>query len=117
MVAPRVGSALLPLIFGAPPWLFFGFLLLWGVAVVGDSPQYSALNAAAAPPAQVGSALTLVVSLGFGLTIGSIELLGALSTTLAPRFLGLPLLVGPLLGLLAMRPLVARRPMPGLADA
>ena len=132
VVAPRVGSArvavlqlavsglccaLLPLIFGAPPWLFFGFLLLWGVAVVGDSPQYSALNAAAAPPAQVGSALTLVVSLGFGLTIGSIELLGALSTTLAPRFLGLPLLVGPLLGLLAMRPLVARRPMPGLADA
>ena len=124
LLAPRLGSArvavtqlaisglcclLLPLLFLAPAWLFFPFLLMWGVSAVGDSPQYSALNASAAPPAQVGSALTLVVSLGFGLKVGSIELLGALSRSIAPRFFGLPLLLGPIIGLLAMRPLLAKR--------
>ncbi|MEL6926384.1 MAG: MFS transporter [Bacteroidota bacterium] len=54
-------------------WLII-LLLVWGFSVVGDSPQCSSLVAAAAPQAYVGSALTIVNGLGFGLTILSIEL-------------------------------------------
>jgi MFS transporter, DHA1 family, inner membrane transport protein len=94
------------------PWLmhaadvvFGAWLLLWGITVAGDSPQFSALTAANAPPQAVGSVLTLVNSIGFGISILSIQLFVTLSqrhelATLLP-WLGL----GPLLGVWALRPL------------
>jgi len=94
------------------PWLLqagdalFGlWLLLWGITVAGDSPQFSALTAQNAPPQAVGSVLTLVNSIGFGISILSIQLFVTLAehhdlATLLP-WLGL----GPLLGVWALRPL------------
>ena len=38
-----------PWLLDAPDALFGLWLLLWGVTVAGDSPQFSALNAATAP--------------------------------------------------------------------
>ena len=90
---------LVPLAFRLPPGLFLTFLLVWGIAVVGDSPQYSALSARTAPPEQVGSALTLMNCLGFAVTIGSIQLLSHLRLHLPLTDL-LPILaLGPLFGL------------------
>jgi len=88
-----------PLAFRLSPGLFLTFLLVWGIAVVGDSPQYSALSARTAPPEQVGSALTLMNCLGFAITIGSIQLLAHLRLHLPLPDL-LPILaLGPLFGL------------------
>jgi MFS family permease len=97
-----------PLAFHAPTPLFLGFLLFWGVVVVGDSPQFSALNAHSAPRERVGSALTIANCIGFGITIFSIELLNAVSGRLAPQWLCLLLAPGPALGLAALRPLLER---------
>jgi MFS family permease len=97
------------------PWLMsaslewmMAWLLIWGVTVAGDSPQFSTLTASNAPPHAVGSVLTLTNCIGFGISIVSIELFTSLATwhdlsTLLP-WLGL----GPLLGIWAMRPLLKK---------
>jgi DHA1 family inner membrane transport protein len=97
------------------PWLMFAplewmmaWLLIWGVTVAGDSPQFSTLTASNAPPHAVGSVLTLTNCIGFGISIVSIELFTHLAkwhdlSTLLP-WLGL----GPLLGIWAMWPLLKK---------
>jgi hypothetical protein len=86
--------------------VFLAFLLLWGVTVVGDSPQFSALNAQNAPREFVGSALTIANCIGFSITIFSIQLLTALADSVGAAYLYLPLAIGPILGLVALMPLM-----------
>jgi hypothetical protein len=100
--------AVSPLVFHAPTPVFLAFLLFWGVVVVGDSPQFSALNAHNAPRALVGSALTIANCIGFAITIVSIQLLNALATVVSPAYLFLALTPGPILGLAALAPLLRR---------
>ena len=120
-VANRVGSARVaatqlalsglccvaaPWLFAAPgPW-FALWLVVWGVTVAGDSPQFSTLTAMNAPRAAVGSVLTLTNSIGFGISVVSIQLFVGLAQTL-PLATLLPWLgLGPLFGLWALRPLL-----------
>ncbi len=101
----------------ASPWLLdvggvpaMALLLVWGITVVGDSPQFSTLGARTAPPERVGTALTLMTTIGFGITIGSIQLLSALAEPGGPTWLLIVLVPGPLAGLWAMAPLWRRDP-------
>jgi len=87
------------------PW-FLGFLLFWGVVVVGDSPQFSAVVAAAAPRDLVGSALTIVNCIGFFITIISIQLVSAALTFLPAENIFVFLAIGPLLGTISLFPLL-----------
>ena len=96
-----------PLLFNSSTPLFLGFLLLWGITVVGDSPQFSALNADNAPREYVGSALTIVNSIGFLITIFSIQLAGAMLAHIGAQYIFLLLLPGPVIGLWMLRPLLA----------
>jgi MFS family permease len=68
---------LAPWMLAAPLPLFLAWLLLWGITVVGDSPQFSALTAVNAPRDAVGSVLTLTNSIGFAVSALSIEPLRA----------------------------------------
>lgn len=104
MLAVSGGCCFLsPLFFSAPLPLFVIMLLVWGFAVVGDSPQFTSTVARTAPPTFVGTALTLVNCLGFSLTIASIQLLTALQHRMAPAFWFLLLLPGPVFGLFNIR--------------
>ena len=87
-----------PLVVSWPPMVVVTMLLVWGFAVVADSPQLSTLNALTAPRNVVGSALTLSTCIGFGITIASILLLERLLPIVGVQYLFLPLAIGPALG-------------------
>jgi hypothetical protein len=106
LAASGVCCGVSPLFFAAPTPLFLAFLVFWGIVVIGDSPQFSALNAANAPRELVGSALTIANCIGFAITIVSIQLLNALAPVVSPANLFLALTPGPILGLVALAPLV-----------
>ena len=108
LTASGLCCLLAPLLLQAPDALFWAWLLVWGVTVAGDSPQFSALTAANAPRQSVGSVLTLTNCLGFGISIVSIQLFSAWAQTVPLAQLLPWLAVGPALGVLALRPLLAR---------
>jgi MFS family permease len=95
-----------PWVIDAPTTLFYSWLVLWGITVAGDSPQFSTLTARNAPPQAVGSVLTLTNSMGFALSIVSILLFVSLAETVSLGALLPWLALGPALGLWAMRQLV-----------
>ena len=97
------------LAFGGPVWLVMLLLILWGIAIIPDSAQYSALVADYAPPELSGSLLTLQTALGFTLTIFTVQAMPIAAAAVGwPLVLAL-LAVGPALGILAMLPLRRRK--------
>lgn len=99
--------------FGGPVWLTLVLILIWGMAVIPDSAQFSAIVADHAAPELSGSLLTLQTALGFTLTIATVQL-----TPVAALLWGWPVVlaalsIGPIYGIIAMRPLrrkVAKTP-------
>ncbi|WP_416137316.1 MFS transporter [Halomonas sp. HK25] len=98
-----------PLMTWLPPGLLLGLLGLWGLTVIADSPQFSALAAASAPRERVGSTLAVMNAVGFALTIPAISITTAL-WELQGTWVLWWLLPGPILGLWVLRPLSIRDP-------
>ncbi len=96
-----------PLMTWLPPGLLLSLLALWGLTVIADSPQFSALAAASAPRERVGSTLAVMNAVGFALTIPAISLTTALWEVQGVWVLWW-LLPGPILGLWVLRPLAIR---------
>lgn len=57
-----------PFSYSFPVFLFITLLLIWGLTVVPDSPQFSTLVAQYAPEELRGTALTIYNSIGFAIT-------------------------------------------------
>lgn len=98
-----------PLLLGSPDAVFYAWLVLWGISVAGDSPQFSTLTARNAPPQAVGSVLTLTNSIGFAISTLSILLFVALTHWVPLGWLLTGLALGPALGLWALALLVRER--------
>ncbi len=88
------------LVFGGSPVVVIAVVLVWGVAVIADSAQFSALVTETAPPHAVGTALTLQVALGFLLTIVTIQGVPMVAEWVGWRWAMVPLAFGPMAGLL-----------------
>ncbi len=76
---------------------------VWGFFVVADSAQFSTLVTEVAPRHAVGTALTLQTSLGFLLTLATIQLVPRLAEAAAWRWAFAVLALGPVFGIGAIR--------------
>ncbi len=82
-------------------WVFVVFVL-WGMSVIPDSAQFSALVADLAPPERAGSLLTLQTALGFLLTIATVQLTPKLADLITWPGVFVVLALGPLFGIWSM---------------
>jgi MFS family permease len=112
LLSSGICCLLSPFIFHLPFGIFLTFMIFWGTTMAADSPQFSALVAKHAPADVRGSAITMVVCIGFAITIISIQLLSFLKTVMPFEYLFLVLLPGPILGCLAMRKTLSHSTLP-----
>ncbi len=82
--------------------LLVGFLIFWGLFVIADSPLFSTLVADNASAEIKGTALTITNSIGFAITIVSIQLLSTLKASFDETYIYTVLAIGPIIGLAAL---------------
>ena|GEM_PF-6991149 len=84
-------------------YLFIAFLLFWGMVIIADSPVLSTLVSQNTELQSKAIALTIVNSIGFAITIVSIQTLSHLISHFDANSIYVVLAIGPVLGLLALR--------------
>jgi MFS family permease len=102
MVVSGGCSLVVGLFFGWSLWVLAPVVWLWGFFVVADSAQFSALITEVAPQEAVGTALTLQTSLGFLLTMVTIQAIPVVTEALGWRWTFPLLALGPLFGISAI---------------
>lgn len=90
------------------PMLLLGLSLIWGIAVIADSAQFSTIISEVSDKSYVGTALTCQVAAGFLLTAFSIRWLAAVAAHFGWPWALASMSVGPLLGIWAMNGLRGR---------
>ncbi|ASJ76673.1 MFS transporter [Granulosicoccus antarcticus] len=108
MAASGASALLAAAVFGGPPLLVAAVFLIWGLSIIPDSAQFSALIADYSLPELTGSLMSLQTALGFALTIVTVQL-----TPLVAAWLGWPALfcllsIGPFVGIVSMWTLTRR---------
>ena len=103
MLISGICCVLAGFVFGSPFWLVAIVTIVWGIFVVADSAQFSAMVTEVAPQHAVGTALSVQTSLGFLLTTVSIQVLPFLEQTVGWRFTFGILMFGPAFGIWAIR--------------
>jgi MFS family permease len=109
MLASGSCAVLVPLAFGRATPLLAVIALIWGFFVVADSAQFSALVTESVPSHAVGTALTIQTSLGFLLTMVSIQLVPQLVKIAGWKWAFPMLALGPAFGVMSIRRLVQMR--------
>ena len=83
---------------------FFGLVIaiIWGLTVVPDSPQYSAMISELSDPTYIGTALAMQTAIGFAITNISIWLLPVMIDLLGWTFGFTFLVLGPITGIISL---------------
>ena len=103
MIVSGAAAILTALTFGGPPWLTIVVVVIWGIAIVPDSAQFSALVADHSPPGLAGSLMTLQTALGFALTIVTVQATPVLASLAGWPVVLAGLALGPAFGVVAMQ--------------
>src|SRR5690606_16390922 len=108
MIVSGACALLIGLTYNGPLWLFLTIAIIWGVTVIGDSAQFSAMVTEIADRSLVGTALTLQMGIGFAITVLSIQLVPAMAEWFGSwQWAFIILASGPLIGTVAI--LILRR--------
>lgn len=102
-------SLIIGFFFGAPILMIAPVALVWGFFVVADSAQFSALVTESVPSHAVGTALTVQTSIGFLLTMVTIQGIPLIAARIGWRWSFAVLAAGPAVGIAAIRTLAAFR--------
>jgi MFS family permease len=102
MLLSRTCALLAGFLFGSPPALIAMFCVVWGIAAVADSAQFSASVVELSEPERVGTMVTVQTCVGFLLTMVSIHLVPPIDAALGWRWTFVFLAAGPFLGAAAM---------------
>ncbi|MEA5405918.1 MFS transporter [Arcicella sp. DC2W] len=81
------------------PFVFITIMLVWGMSVAGDSPQFSTLISQNTNPEYRASSITIVNCIGFAITIISLQILQLASQFIPNNYIYLILSFGPAIGL------------------
>jgi MFS family permease len=99
-------SLIVGLFFGMSLWILAPVALVWGFFVVADSAQFSALVTESVPGHAVGTALTVQTSLGFLLTMVTIQGIPLVAARIGWQWAFALLAIGPVVGIASVRSLV-----------
>jgi len=91
------------------PFVLLLVALVWGIAVIADSAQFSAIISEVAEKSYMGTALTLQTALGFLLTAFVIRLMAAIASRFGWQTAVASMALGPLLGIWAMTGLMKKQ--------
>ncbi|MBI3789687.1 MAG: hypothetical protein HY275_02280 [Gemmatimonadetes bacterium] len=96
-------AALIGVTFGLGWWLVLPVAIVWGASIVADSPQFSVMVTESVDAHAVGTALSIQTSLGFLLTMVSIQLVPPVAQAIGWRWALAFLAVGPVVGIWSIR--------------
>ena len=108
MAASATCCVLAALVFHRP-FLLVSLSMVWGIAVIADSAQFSTIISEVSDKSYVGTALTCQVALGFLLTAVAIRAMAAIAGRFGWQWALASMAVGPLLGIWAMSRLVEKQ--------
>jgi MFS family permease len=83
-------------------WLTILIAMIWGISVIADSAQFSALVTEYSSEEYVGTALTFQMAVGFLITIVSINLVPIIQGYIGWEWVFMFLSIGPIFGVLSM---------------
>lgn len=95
-------ALLTPIVFGLSPWIVVPVFLVWGLTVVADSAQFSAMVTETSDDEVRGTAITLQTAVGFLLTLVTIRAVPEIAELVSWQWAFPMLALGPVLGIVAM---------------
>ena len=102
MAISGLSAILFAMTFGGNIYLSIAVAIVWGIFIIPDSAQFSALVADHSEASQSGSLMTLQTALGFALTTATVQLSPWVASKTGWPILMASLAIGPVFGIYSM---------------